>query len=586
MKPLRQLGWVFSLAAVSTALAGLICSTGSCGRLDDQLLDVFFRLRGPQPPAGDVALVAIDEASQLRASRSPAQGSISWLEVFQVAAAIRQAGAKAVVLDFVPDASLGEEKDRAGLQLLERSGPHVVGSYFGTLSQGGAEAAIFHGPLPVFQPHLRTGLSTVRRDPDRVLRTIALWTDVGGKRYYPLAVEAVALFEGREPAEVVRGVPERFLAEPQAGLLRIDFLGPDGTFPALSFWDVLEDRFGTNASLFRDRLVVVGSKTMAAKNRLATPWSDPGGQLEDLSGVESHAHIIHTLLHGGIWHARWPERLGLMFLAALLVAGLSSRWRAAWARAALLAGALALVAAASLLAFLAASTWLPPLPLAAAAALASAGGLLPRGRRVALRPSAVSPPAPIPREVLALFVVDMCGSTELNNVQGNQFATRLKEELRTIVLAASEPLGLRFSKGTGDGLLQGFTAVSDAVLAAQRSLAELARRNAGRPELEQIHVRFAVHLGEVNRVEVRGQADIEGDPVNMVCRIEGLKAEGLIEDEGGLTRAEFPLRDRILLSEAAHDVLPRDAGSSSRYLGFFDLKGIKGRHRIYQVLPS
>jgi CHASE2 domain-containing sensor protein/class 3 adenylate cyclase len=573
----RRLVLVVGLAVVAATLSGLLFATSFGVGVNNRLLDDYFILRGPKPPSDEIVIVAIDAASVEYAKRKLDGGHITLATYVQMASDLLGVGAKAVVLDFLLGDTANPQHDLATLQALQKAKIVVAGCYFETLQKGeGFETAIFRGPSPEYAPYVKPGLTTLTPDADRVLRTVKLQTVVKGKPYYPLAVQAIAVFLNQDPGEVVRSIPESFMEDPATQKLRIDFMGPAGTFPTASFMDVFEDRDGTRATLFRGKLVIIGGNTLGAKSRLVTPFAGGGDQDTGTFGAEIHANIAHTLLHGGVVHVSRSARIGLMFLLALLAGLLSNLRYSRMVRLGLLTGLLATIVLGSILGFVLASVWFPVYPFVLSAILVSAWFFMPEKKgRAPVLPR---------RSVLTLCVVDMCKSTEISNTQGDQFATRLKDELRRIILESSRPRGVRFSKGTGDGMLLGFNSVQEVGHTAFVILHKVLNRNRQFPPQEQIHVRIALHLGEVNWVDVEGAEDIEGDAVNMVCRIEGLKAEDLVEDVGGVKRRNFPVQDRIFASEAAHDRLRSGAEFSSRYIGFFDLKGIKGRHRIFQIL--
>jgi class 3 adenylate cyclase len=101
------------------------------------------------------------------------------------------------------------------------------------------------------------------------------------------------------------------------------------------------------------------------------------------------------------------------------------------------------------------------------------------------------------------------------------------------------------------------------------------------PEGEKIVLRFAVNVGET-RIDAKG--DRLGTAVNMTFRVEGLKPESLITDEGGMKKEEMPLVNRILITEPVHKEATAYSEFKTRYIGFFDMKGISGRHKIYQLI--
>lgn len=183
--------------------------------------------------------------------------------------------------------------------------------------------------------------------------------------------------------------------------------------------------------------------------------------------------------------------------------------------------------------------------------------------------------------VEAVLVLDLCDSTTIANRYGDAFALQLKEALRALVRPIFTQSGVTFLKGTGDGFLATFpdlpSTVEAAVLVLRRKAEVLPRASDGRTPM----LRFGVHFGQTH---VDSDGDRQGDVVNMAFRLEGAGTSGFHETRGGLLKDTLPMHDRIFLSEHAHAELERIGGIPCRLIGFFDLKGIAGRHRVYEVL--
>lgn len=183
--------------------------------------------------------------------------------------------------------------------------------------------------------------------------------------------------------------------------------------------------------------------------------------------------------------------------------------------------------------------------------------------------------------VEAVLVLDLCDSTTIANRYGDAFALRLKEAMRALARPIFAQAGVSFLKGTGDGFLATFPDLTAAVEAAICILhlkeTKLPRASDGTRPL----LRFGVHFGET-RVDSEG--DRQGDVVNIAFRFERVGLSGFHETYGGLLRDAVPLHDRIFISEHAHEELQRASQIPTQLVGFFDLKGIAGRHRVYEVL--
>jgi hypothetical protein len=68
--------------------------------------------------------------------------------------------------------------------------------------------------------------------------------------------------------------------------------------------------------------------------------------------------------------------------------------------------------------------------------------------------------------------------------------------------------------------------------------------------------------------------------------VEGVNKEGLIEVEGGIKKDEMPGANRILITENVVEEAKQTEGLDAKLLGLFELKGITGLHRIYELIET
>ncbi len=183
----------------------------------------------------------------------------------------------------------------------------------------------------------------------------------------------------------------------------------------------------------------------------------------------------------------------------------------------------------------------------------------------------------------AILVLDLANSTEIGAKFGDEFIFKLTNRL----IEETKPLAtrhrVRFTKSTGDGYLMTFSGVKNALLFAQDILKAIDKSNKKAPPEEKIDLRLAVNIGET-RVDNKG--DRLGTAVNMTFRIEGVKGKDIIPDDGGMKPEELPLVNRILITEQVYQEAEKLNEFKSRKVGFFDLKGISGRHRIFQLMVN
>ncbi len=180
----------------------------------------------------------------------------------------------------------------------------------------------------------------------------------------------------------------------------------------------------------------------------------------------------------------------------------------------------------------------------------------------------------------SVMVLDIFESSRMMDLYGDEATNKIKNMLEDLMFPVFEESGSKFCKSTGDGFLVTFTEVEHAVKTAIKILQIMDDYNAKKKGIP-VHLRFAVHFGAVH---IRQDGDRHGTNINIPFRVEGLKAENLIEVEGGMHRYELPKQDRILITEAAYQRLLTHEEYRSRYVGMFELRNITGAHKIYQVL--
>lgn len=183
----------------------------------------------------------------------------------------------------------------------------------------------------------------------------------------------------------------------------------------------------------------------------------------------------------------------------------------------------------------------------------------------------------------SFLVLDLCNSTMIGDRYGDQFALDLKRKLTSIVDPIAKSHRVQFSKSTGDGYLMTYPTNEMAADFAMEVLREMGRYNRSTDQKHQIDLRFAINLGE-SRVDSQG--DRLGTAVNMTFRVEGVKGKDLIEAESGLSPQGMPEENRIFVTEPVFEELKGKDTYRFQLVGFFDLKGIAGRHRIFWLTSS
>lgn len=130
-------------------------------------------------------------------------------------------------------------------------------------------------------------------DTDSIARSVYLFEGVGTPTWQ-LFAQAVLNVAGRQPSQ------NRFGLTPDAGVnpftlarkdqRMINFLGPPGHFPRISYAQVLKGEFPPG--LFKDKIVFVGATALGMNDLLSTPVSGLG---QPMAGVEFHANVLSAI---------------------------------------------------------------------------------------------------------------------------------------------------------------------------------------------------------------------------------------------------------------------------------------------------
>lgn len=330
--------------------------------LEQKTRDLRFQLRGPIPPSGEVAIVAIDDRSIEAVGRWPWPRFVMG-ELINIIAA---GGPKAIGIDLLfsepeanpeltkvrelmaayeglglltddmrsqaffeemvealetadNDAYLAEAVRNAGnvaLPVVFTAGGPPAGSEApafmekGVFAGRGAQKAprnipdYDHALLPIDQlgeAAERLGFVNVFPDPDGVVRRIRTWVPYSGKSYASLAARLAGAGDSKGGRP---GMPADF---------HLNYYGPHGVIPTGSIVDVLTG--AVPPETFRGKRVLIGGAAVGLGDHYPAPFASY------FWGVEIHATAIDNLLTGR--YLRRPEWLRYADAALLLILGLT-----------------------------------------------------------------------------------------------------------------------------------------------------------------------------------------------------------------------------------------------------------------------
>jgi adenylate cyclase len=289
--------------AVATAVVAL---ADPLRQLELDTVDARFAIRGTQPPPADVIAVVIDDVTF---DELGVQWPFPRRMHGRVIDELRRSGAKVIAYDIQFTEPTTIPQDNALLASVRRARGQVVLATTEVNEFG--ESAVFGSEEDVRAAGARVGNALLPADSDGVNRRVSHTID--GMTGFAVATAETAQGRRTHPADFGdRGA-------------WIDFHGPPGAIPSLSFSRVLRGRY--EPAQFRDRIVVVGMSAPSQQD--VHPTSASGERY--MSGVEIHANAISTIRRG-LPLSEVPRWLGVVVAVMLALvaplAGLRMRpWR-------------------------------------------------------------------------------------------------------------------------------------------------------------------------------------------------------------------------------------------------------------------
>ena len=314
--------------------------------LELKALDFQFRLRGPLAKIdSSLVIVAIDD--QTFAS-IPHKWPYPRSYYAKLIRNLNEAGARLIVFDleftepYLQNPSQDDELARTA-----REAGNVIFAGKMVTEFGSAQTLNRYVLQPIPQisqpqdslPPLPWGLVNIVEDNDGFLRRYFVLKQVGGFRYYSLAVEAYRQLLGIPDSAIV-DLGKQFrlgdLLVPKVSpeTFMINFAGPPRTFHTYSFANILDDfEFDLGEEdtdifemhkiwgTFRNKIVFVGAAAEELQDTKLTPFFAYGGVKRKMPGVEVHVNALHTLLtRQFLRHASFGLSAGLVVLLLLCTA--------------------------------------------------------------------------------------------------------------------------------------------------------------------------------------------------------------------------------------------------------------------------
>ena len=340
------------LTGIGGAVAVLVCLltlTPPFQTLEHKATDLLFRIRGPQDLSDSPVMIVT--ISQQAYEEIPYQYPWPRKLYDRLIDNLNEAGVRAIGLDVMFDVPRDSTSDRLFAETLAEHENVILAGRIsrqdvrrGETDRSQMLKKIDPTPLLKEKNPNPFGVVTNTPDADDVLRRYLLFQDYLDERYYALGLELYRLYEGFNRSTGVLhdthlgwGPLTIPLARSQA--MRINYYGPSGSFPMVSFEKVIDDStFQTNfereafpindfnnpktgllqRGVFEDKIVLVGSTVPELHDFHATPFSgaiDKGA----MAGVEVHAHALQTVIDQNyIYSMPRPWAWTLILVVALI----------------------------------------------------------------------------------------------------------------------------------------------------------------------------------------------------------------------------------------------------------------------------
>ena len=255
----------------------------------------------------DILIVAIDEPSfQQIGQQWPWPRSLHG----KVVRSLKEAGAAAVVFDVLfLEPSRDAHEDQAFAQALEEAGNVVLGANFTKVGRQNYETYFVEEPVAALaKAAARVGLVNFFPDSDGSIR-MGFNQIYGRKTIAPYAIDTAFGFRS----------PDNIVPREGSGAFCIDYAGKNGSFPVVSYYQVLDQM--VSPEIFRNKIVLIGFQTDASvevesgADTFPTPFLRFSNRM--MFGVEIHANIINTILQGYPVTSPWmPWKWALFSLMA------------------------------------------------------------------------------------------------------------------------------------------------------------------------------------------------------------------------------------------------------------------------------
>ncbi|MGQ0601511.1 MAG: CHASE2 domain-containing protein [Anaerolineales bacterium] len=167
-----------------------------------------------------------------------------------------------------------------------------------TVEAGGKLVSLGQPIAPLREAIGGFGITNIQRDADGAVHSIQAWNTYSGEKIYSWPIVAASLATG-QPLDADPG-PESFTLGARsvpldAGFLRVNFRGPEGTIRTVSALQVVNgDAISEDPNVFKDKVIFIGATAASLQDLYPTPF----GFERLTSGVELMANAYETTVTG------------------------------------------------------------------------------------------------------------------------------------------------------------------------------------------------------------------------------------------------------------------------------------------------
>ncbi len=440
----RKISWVgWMLPLLLALVASLLAHLDVAQDIERRLLDARFKIRGPRSVEHTpFQIVAVDDQSFSDLdTKWPFRGSL----YARLIENLNRAGARLIVFDieFCETNTFRPEEDSLLAAAIIQAGNVVLAgkiAYIFDPSFSQPYASIVTPLQPLVATKAPWGIINELTDSDDFTRRYLLYLAAGDQKLNSLGIEILrAMHHLPDSAQIHLTKDICQFAEINIPLYDrqsfiINYYGPAGIFPAISFSSVLDDSsfaipngFDSNymqkyypptgsannpsvVNPFLGKVILIGASAEELHDTKNTPFYDYFPTPRKMAGVEVHAHALQTILDGAFIYRSSPV---LIFILNLLTAVLIFRLVAALKPLRGLIMSLLLVVgtvAASFIIFAWWDYWLDITPLLATSILAYPGTTLYQYFRIRRERASI-------QDMFAHYVPDKVVQELINNPQ-------------------------------------------------------------------------------------------------------------------------------------------------------------------------